>query len=252
MISCCFFLLGHFMNVASSDIRLLLIDGYSAHGRRAFEEHGLVLPWIRYRDVLRAVSPVACSVDVVHPADVGASLPEGAEAGAYDGFVITGSSLHAAEASSPQVGPQLALVRMLMDAGVSGFGSCWGLQVAAQALGGEVIRNFRGHEAPIARKVQLTKEGRGHPMYHRKKAVFDACAVHDDIVAALPPGSKLLATNDMTLVQAAWIPYGKAEFWGVQYHPEMDIAYTADIMDLRKEKLVELGIYDSVATVQKT
>ncbi len=229
-------------------MHLLLLDGYSEAGRKVFQDAGLVTPDERYRRVLMELTN--CTVDVVHPADPGSNLARGVEVQQFDGFVITGSSLHSMEYDDVHVKGQLELTRTLLDAGVPGFGSCWGLQVATQALGGGVVRNPRGHEAPFARKISLSPAGRAHPMYHGKTTVFDAPAVHDDIVAALPPGSTVLASNDLTLVQSAHIPWKETYFWGVQYHPEMDLAYALDIIELRREKLVSLGHFASAESLQ--
>src|SRR6266403_1796200 len=57
---------------------------------------------------------------------------------------------------------------------VPSFGSCWAAQMAVVAAGGMVRANPRGREMGIARKIALTPEGRGHPLYAGKGAVFDA------------------------------------------------------------------------------
>jgi GMP synthase (glutamine-hydrolysing) len=51
------------------------------------------------------------------------------------------------------------------ETGVSSFGSCWGLQIAAVACGGKVELNPKGREVGVGRKVMLSGEGRDHPMF---------------------------------------------------------------------------------------
>ena len=51
------------------------------------------------------------------------------------------------------------------ETGVSSFGSCWGLQIAAVACGGKVELNPNGREVGVGRKVMLSGEGRDHPMF---------------------------------------------------------------------------------------
>jgi GMP synthase (glutamine-hydrolysing) len=62
--------------------------------------------------------------------------------------------------------------------GVSSFGSCWALQIAAVALGGKVELNPKGREVGIGRKVSMTPEGRAHPMFAGKKSVFECFMSH--------------------------------------------------------------------------
>jgi GMP synthase (glutamine-hydrolysing) len=115
-------------------------------------------------------------------------------------------------------------------AGVPFFGSCWGLQVAVTAAGGEVRANPRGREFGFARRVLLTEAGAAHRLFAGKPAAFEAPTVHRDEIASLPAGAVTLATNDMGL-QAAVFTQGRGIFWGVQYHPEysyLDIAAAAE------------------------
>jgi GMP synthase (glutamine-hydrolysing) len=60
--------------------------------------------------------------------------------------------------------------------------------------------------------------------------VFDAPAVHLDIVGTLPADCTVLASNDLTPVQAAEIRHDGGVFWGVQYHPEFSLAELASIL----------------------
>ncbi len=71
----------------------------------------------------------------------------------------------------------------------------------------------------LARKIQLTPEGRGHPMYEGKPSVFDAFISHDDEVTHVPAGGLLLSSNSWTHVQSISVTSGKGTFWAVQYHP---------------------------------
>jgi GMP synthase (glutamine-hydrolysing) len=69
-----------------------------------------------------------------------------------------------------------------------------------------VIRNPRGREFGIGRRIMLTAQGRDHAMFQRKPEVFEAVTVHVDTVDSLPPGGVPLAHNDMGL-QAAEIKF---------------------------------------------
>ena len=147
----------------------------------------------------------------------------------YDGVTMTGSALNIYNGGAP-VTRQIDLAKAVFAAGVPFFGSCWGLQVAVTAAGGEVRANPRGREFGFARRILLTDAGREHPLFAGKPAVFEAPTVHRDEIASLPAGAAMLAANDFG-VQAASFTHGRGTFWGVQYHPEydyLDIAATAE------------------------
>ncbi len=69
---------------------------------------------------------------------------------------------------------QIELAKAVFAAGVPFFGSCWGLQVAVTAAGGEVRANPRGREFGFARRILLTEAGREHRLFAGKPAAFEA------------------------------------------------------------------------------
>ena len=109
--------------------------------------------------------------------------------------------------------------------------------------------NPRGREMGIARKIALTPEGRGHPMYAGKASVFDGFISHVDEITHLPPGAVLLASNAFTHVQAVSVTHQGGVFWGLQYHPEYDLREMARLTHCRTDKLIKLGFFkDRAAT----
>ncbi len=127
------------------------------------------------------------------------------------------------------------------------FGSCWGLQVAVTAAGGEVRANPRGREFGFARRIMLSVAGREHPLFAGKPAVFEAPTIHRDEISVLPPGAQVLAVNEFG-VQAATFTHGRGTFWGVQYHPEYDYVDIAAAGERYGEILVAEGMFkDTVA-----
>lgn len=196
-----------------------------------------------YQDTLRRLAPDA-SCDRVTPADKGSTLPDAADLDSYDAVFLTGSPLHLYE-RTPEVSRQLDFMRGVFAAGVPAFGSCAGLQVATVAAGGSVRPNARGREAAFARRITLTQEGAGHPMLAGRPQAYDAPAIHGDEVETLPEGAIVLASNRVTEVQAAEIRYGNGLFWGVQYHPELDLGEIAAALDRQAESLIDAGLAES-------
>ena len=229
----------------SADPRFLVVDGYSKAGRDELVAGGASMAGELYVAMLRRFAPDA-AVDIVFPADGDSSLPKGAGIAAYDGIAWTGCSLTVFD-DDPRVARQIEFCRAAFEAGVPSFGSCWAVQIAVVAAGGLCRANPRGREMGIARKINLTAEGRGHPLYAGKPSVFDGFISHVDEVTHLPSGAVLLATNAFTRVQAAAVSYANGTFWGLQYHPEYDLHEMARLIYCRREKLVELGFFTDEA-----
>lgn len=221
--------------------RFLVIDGYNREARDELAAGGAGRAGDLYVRMLKKCLPGA-ACDVIHPADPGASLPKGAALEQYDGIAWTGCSLTIYE-DDPRVGPQIELARAAFESKVPGFGSCWAAQIAVVAAGGVVRANPRGREMGIARKIGLTPEGRGHPLYFGKANVFDAFISHVDEITHLPSGSVLLASNAFTHVQAVSVAHQGGMFWGLQYHPEYDLHELARLTWCRIDKLVKLGFF---------
>ena len=68
-------------------------------------------------------------------------------------------------------------------------------------------------------------------------------------MATLPPGATVLASNEVSAVQAATISDGSRSFWGVQYHPEFDFAAVAAIIAIRVERHLNEGLARSAEEV---
>jgi len=178
---------------------------------------------------------------VLHVA-AGEGLPQGVQLGDFDGAWISGSPFNVYRPDQPTVREQIELARALWQAGIPAFGSCWGLQLMAAALGGTVRLNPSGREIGVARRIRLTEAGRSHALFEGKESAFDALCSHEDEVATLPPGATVLASNATSAIQAAAISDGRKAFWGVQYHPEFDFAAVAAIIALRVERHLDEGL----------
>ena len=223
-------------------LRILIIDGYTKVAREQLQSGGASLAADLYVKMLQRCAPTGVECDVVFPADSGVSLPVGETIQDYDGVTWTGCS-SCVFSGEPDVAEQIEFARECYRRGVPAFGSCWAAQIAVVAAGGEVALNPNGREMGIARGITLTDEGRAHPLYEGKPAVFDAFTSHDDEVTLLPEGATRLSGNDFTRVQSVVVKHEGTEFWGLQYHPEYNLHEMARLMFCRLEKLVRLGFF---------
>ena len=224
-------------------IRFLIVDGYAKASRDEFDVVGMKHAARLYAEMLKRWLPEAECV-FWFPSD-DPIPPEGKGPEHYAGILWTGCNLTVYHRDDPRVARQIEFAAKSFDAGTPAFGSCWGLQIAAAAAGGEVRANSRGREMGIARKIRLTAEGLNHPMLEGKPPVFSGFISHVDEVTGLPPGAAVLATNDFTHVQAMEVRHGNGTFWAVQYHPEYDLHEMARLITARAQKLLAEGFFNS-------
>jgi GMP synthase (glutamine-hydrolysing) len=230
-----------------STARILVIDGNVAEVRARQVAALGYDSGSGYARVLRRIDP-ALQIDIVLAADAEPQFPAGVALADYGGVTMTGSALNIYNGGTP-VTRQIELAKAVFAAGVPFFGSCWGLQVAVTAAGGEVRANTRGREFGFARRILLTEAGRAHPLFQGKPAAFEAPTVHKDEITALPPGATTLAVNDFGL-QAAVFQHGRGTFWGVQYHPEYDYADIAAAAERYGEAFVTEGMFRDIHALQ--
>jgi GMP synthase (glutamine-hydrolysing) len=222
------------------NLHLLVIEGNTREDRETYRIGFGRSASEAYAATLREIAPGA-ACEICFPADEGAGLPDAAGLQAYDGVFITGSALNLYD-GGPAIMRQIELAREVFASRTPFFGSCWGLQVATAAAGGEVFRNPKGREIGFARNIFPTETGRAHPLLAGRPAAYDAICSHLDIVAPAP-GARVLAANAMSAVQAAEIVWEGGTFWGVQYHPEYSLREIAAIVARRGSNLAREGFF---------
>jgi GMP synthase (glutamine-hydrolysing) len=225
--------------------RILIIDGNVADIRARQVAALGYDSGTGYARVLHRIDP-SLRIDILTAAD-GAALAPGVALESYDGVTMTGSALNIYN-GGPAVTRQIELAKAVLSAGVPFFGSCWGLQVAVTAAGGEVRANPRGREFGFGRRILLSDAGRAHPLFAGKPPTFEAPTIHRDEIASLPAGAATLADNDFGL-QAASFTHGRGTFWGVQYHPEYDYADIAAAAERYGRILVTEGMFHDTAAL---
>lgn len=169
----------------------------------------------RFTAMMRLVRPgwLFTAIDVVRTAPP--ALPT-----TFDGYIITGSP---ASANDPDgwIARLKGFIRQAHLAQVPQFGACFGHQVIAAALGGQVETAQGGwrlglYEGPASLGFQ--DDGGPIRLY----------ASHKDQVTALPPGATLLGGTDDCPVGAYQV--GPAVF-ATQYHPEMPHEFIAALVE---------------------
>jgi len=151
-------------------------------------------------------------------------LPKAAAHGAY---LITGSPAGVYE-PLPWIAPLQEFIRGA--AGAKMVGVCFGHQVMAQALGGEVIKSPKGWGAGLHRYEVV------HPQHwtngEREVAIP---ASHQDQVVRQPPNTQVVARSDFTPFAAlAWEDRPAISF---QFHPEFSVGYAKALIEKRFDRV---------------
>jgi GMP synthase (glutamine-hydrolysing) len=202
-----------------------------------------------FEDALKLHDPSVCYVSMnVAERE---TLPAGVALGDFDGVMLTGSPLSVCD-QTEAVRHQIDFARAVFTCSIPVWGSCYGLQLATVALGGAVRRNPNGREIGVARAIAMTEIGVVHPLLSGRPSIFDALCSHEDEVETLPPGATVLAGNDVSAVQAMAVPMpAGGEFFGTQYHPELDLAVVAAILKLRAPSLASEGFAQTEAELHR-
>ena len=137
----------------------------------------------------------------------------------FDALMIGGAGEYSAAEDYPWMSDLLDLIRFAGEERVPTFGSCWGHQLIARALGGEVV-----HDSDLAElgchPVSLTEAGRRDLLFGAFPQRFLANMGHHDRVVALPENAVELANSDTQPYQAFRIE-GRP-MYGTQFHSELD------------------------------
>jgi len=220
----------------------LIIDGYSQQSRDNLEQAGMKLAWKLYAEMLVQHLPDAI-YDILLPSDPGVEMPGSDALDTYAGIIWTGCNLSINDTGNPSVAGQIQLAKNAYEIGIPSFGSCWGIQMAAVAAGGQVKPNPKGREMGLARKIYVTAEAYEHPMFEGKPRVFEGFVSHDDMVTKMPAGGARLAGNSFTDVQAAAVTHKNGTFWATQYHCEYNLHEMARLIVAREERLIKAGFF---------
>lgn len=137
----------------------------------------------------------------------------------FDVVMIGGAGEFSAAGNYEWMSDLLAFIRLCYERDMPTFGSCWGHQLIARALGGTVI-----HDSDLAEMgchhIILTDAGRADPLFGRFPDRFLVNMGHHDRVSNLPPGAVELAVSD-TQPHQAFRMAGKP-MYGTQFHSELD------------------------------
>ena len=154
----------------------------------------------------------------------------------YAGVLVTGSGAMVSD-REPWSERTADWLRDAAHAGAHLFGICYGHQLLAHALGGEVGDNPRGLEMGTV-ALDLHPQAGEDPLFAGLPARIHAQATHQQSVLAAPAGATVLAASALDPCHA--FRWGEAA-WGVQFHPEFSATHMRGYVDARRERLAAGG-----------
>lgn len=143
----------------------------------------------------------------------------------FDACVVTGSRA-SVYWDDPWIDDVQEWVGEAIDSGMPCLGVCWGHQLLADVLGGDV-QDMGEYEIGY-RSVQQVGDSR---LFDGLDDEFTAFETHSDYVAKLPEPAELIAENEYGIQG-----FRQGDTFGVQFHPEYDMR-TAEEVTRGKESL---------------
>jgi GMP synthase-like glutamine amidotransferase len=147
----------------------------------------------------------------------------------FDGLVITGSPASVND-DREWIDDLKSLVREAFDAGMPMVGLCFGHQMIAAALGGQVAKSAAG----LRLGTVTTSIARPMAWMTPAAPALTLYAAHDEQVVRLPPGAQAIG-GDPACAFGAYAIGDRA--FALQYHPEFGAAFMGDLIDAWAPKL---------------
>jgi len=157
----------------------------------------------------------------------------------YDGLIWGGSSLNIYN-DCIEIKRQIFFMKECFKNIKKILAICWGMQVAVSAAGGKVKKSESGAHIGIANNIEINENGINHPLYRSKSKKFNSPAFNFDEVVTLPEGAIHLASNKINKIQSINFKSGISDVWGLQYHPEITYHKMINLINFRKDKLINL------------
>ena len=160
---------------------------------------------------------------------------------AFDACIVTGSRA-SVYWDRPWIGELKSWVGDAIQRGVPCLGVCFGHQLLADVLGGQV--EDMGEYEIGYRTVQQSGESL---LFEGIDTEFTVFTTHSDRVARLPPGADLIAEYDYGIHG-----FQKDHVFAVQFHPEYDMAAAERVTRAKEGELDEERLTDVLSTITET
>lgn len=194
----------------------------------SMRRHGGFPHWVRVASGLPRDGAVVINVEA------GDALPS---RDGFAGAIVTGSSAMVTD----RLDWSEATAAWLAEAALAGFplfGICYGHQLLAHALGGEVGYNPAGREMGTI-DIELLPTATQDALFGPLPPTMAVQLTHRQSVLRVPEGATVLARSSTDPCQA--FRWGE-HVWGVQFHPEFSTTHMRGYIQARKVALQREGL----------
>jgi len=146
------------------------------------------------------------------------------------GIIVTGSPSMVTDRPEWSERAAVWLAKIVDDDVVPVLGICYGHQLLAHGLGGEVGKNPNGREMGTVELRMNVAGATGDILFGG--GTFPVHMSHVESVLVPPDGAKVLGATDLD--PNAVLRFGPRQ-WGVQFHPEFDADITRRYVEVRRE-----------------
>lgn len=189
----------------------------------------------------RMLEPSGFEFETVRLAD-GQPLPDPT---ALEAVLITGSSAGVYDTHYPWMEPLRQFIRGAYANNTPMLGICFGHQIVADALGGDVRKSEKGWG--LGRHVYAVKSRPAH--VGGKLPEFAIACSHQDQVIVPPAELEVFLSSDFT--PNAGLVYRNGATMSLQSHPEFQDDYTIALAEMRRGKAPDTLIDEAVASVSR-
>ena len=216
--------------------KLLIVEGNLREENKSFSEVGIQTHTESLKDSLNYFTK-DLKFDVVNPSsDENLDIVKD-KLSIYDGLIWGGSSLNIYN-NTPEIRRQIEFMKVCQKKVKNILAICWGMQVAVTAAGGEV-KKAESSNIGIANEIVINENGLNHPIYKNKDKKFNSPAFNFDEVYKIPDNAICLASNKTNKIQSLFFKINKTNVWGLQYHPEITYEKMINLIEFRKDRLIE-------------
>lgn len=152
----------------------------------------------------------------------------------YRALIISGGPESVYGANAPKYDPKI------FDLDIPILGICYGMQLLNYAQRGKVEHLPRREDGPATVIIKTDS-----PLFKGLKQTQDVLLSHGDTVTKLAPGYRVIAMSGDLI---AGIENRKKQFYGVQFHPEVDL--TKNGRQILRNFLYEIAKFDGSYTLE--
>ncbi len=172
---------------------------------------------MREHEIQAFITALPCDREQIVIADLLTETIHGQVLDSVNVVLIGGSGDYSVTQPAPWLDRTYELIRELRDRKMPTFGSCWGFQAIANALGGQVLHDMERAELGTP-EVTLTAAGRSDAIFGPLGESFMVPVGHEDSVVILPECCTLLGESSRAYHV---LRVDETPMYATQFHPEL-------------------------------